>query len=50
VNNRQRDSTDGPGVTEFSLILVLIAVVVIVALVQFGGQTSSVLNAVSQPV
>jgi pilus assembly protein Flp/PilA len=42
-----RTATRGQGLVEYSLILVLIAIVVIGVLTQLGGQTSEVFSRVS---
>ena len=43
----QWDDEDGQGLTEYALILALIAVVAIVALKFLGGRVTSVLSTVS---
>ena len=41
---------EGQGLTEYALILVLIAMVAVVALVFFGGQVSQLLGNVAESV
>ena len=45
-----RSDEDGQGLTEYALILVLIALVAIIALIFMGTQVSTMLNTVGKSV
>jgi len=45
-----RGGEDGQGLTEYALILALIAIVAILALVFLGTQVSGILNAIGQTI
>ena len=47
---QMRDEEDGQGLTEYALILTLIAVVAIAALTLFGGKVTSDLSTVATSV
>ena len=45
-----RSDEDGQGLTEYALILVLIALVAIIALIFMGTQVSTILNTIGKSV
>lgn len=42
--------TDGQALTEYALVLALIALVTVLALALLGGQTTSALSTVARPI